>query len=239
MFNEFVNNRETFQFNKDLVEACKGYGQLTEIGESDGESVFKLVLNPNAKKTICFIAGLHGNEKGGPYGVLEFIKNKTHVPKSKKVVIIPLANPYGFKRNQRFCADGFDMNRHFMDDELIGDCKILWEGIKHENIALLHTLHEDPRIKSWYCYHIEHKQIAEDLRELARKYFPIFGKSECWGDKTYEGLIPDPESAKNTIEDKLYLEYAIPYITTETPGLASMKKRANYNKDAMKITISS
>lgn len=249
MFNEFVNNKESLQFNKDLIEASKDYGELIQIGTSDGEQIFKLVINPKAKKTLCCVAGLHGDEKGGPYGVLEFIKSKPYVPKHKKLVIIPLANPYGFKRDKRWCADGVDMNRHFMDDELIGDCKIVWDAIKDENMSLLHTLHEDGRIKSWYCYYTEYKQIAEDLRDLAKKYFPIFSDEtrkplkqdeagDCWGDKIYNGLIPDPISCKNTLEDKVYLEYAIPYITTETPGMANMKKRAEYNFRAIKLILS-
>jgi len=249
MFNEFVNKKESLQFNKDLIEASNGYGELTEIGTSDGEQIFKFVLNPKAKKTICCIAGIHGDEKGGPYGALEFIKSKPHVPKNKRLIIIPLANPYGFKRNKRLCADGVDMNRHFMDEELKGDCKTIWDSIKDENISLLHTLHEDPDLKSWYCYYVEYKQIAEDLRELAKKYFPIFSGEkrkplkqdeggDCYGDKIYDGLIPGPHICRNTIEDKVYLDFAIPYITTETPGMVSMKKRTEYNKNAIKLILS-
>jgi hypothetical protein len=249
MFNEFVNNKESLQFNKELIDVTNGYGDLTQIGISDDEQIFKLVINPKAKKTICFIAGIHGDEKGGPYGVIEYIKSKPHVPKNKKLIIIPLANPYGFKKNKRECADGVDMNRHFMDEELKGNCKIIWDGIKDENISLLHTLHEDPDLKSWYCYYTEHKQIAEDLRELAKKYFPIFSgderkplkqdaASDYYGDKIHNGLIPTPHTCRNTIEDKVYLDFAIPYITTETPGMASMKKRAEYNNKAMKLIVS-
>lgn len=239
MFNEFVNNKESLQFNKDLIEASEGYGELTQIGTSDGEQIFKLVINPKAKKTLCCVAGLHGDEKGGPYGVLEFIKSKPYVPKHKKLVLIPLANPHGFKRNKRWCADGVDMNRHFMDEELKGDCKIVWDAIKDENMSLLHSLHEDGRIKSWYCYHTEYKRVAEDLRDLAKKYFPIFGKNgDCWGDKIEEGLVSTPISDKNTLEDKVYLDHAIPYIVTETPGLASMKKRTEYNCKAIKLILS-
>lgn len=247
MFLEFVNRKRAKKFNEDLVQATEGKCDLTQIGTKDNEQIFKVVINPNAKKTICFIAGLHGDEQAGPYGVLEFLRSGYHVPSHKRVILIPLANPTGFEQNKRENADNVDINRHFLKKELSGECKNLWDALKTENIDLLHTLHEDPDLKAFYLYYTHHKELAEDLRELATKYFDIFQKgertsveeTEGQGDKVLNGMIPLPHVVRGTIEDKCLIERAIPYITTESPGKIDLKKRTEFNKNAIKMSINS
>src|SRR5271155_2729430 len=211
MFKEFIDKKESTKFNEDIVAASRGYAELTEIGTDDGEEILKLVINPKAKKTICFVAGLHGDEKGGPYGVLEFVKSQIYVPKRKKVVILPLVNHSGFNKDRRRHGN-IDLNRHFMEEPLEGQVKNIWDAIKNEDMIMLHTLHEDPRLSSWYCYHTNLHGMANDLRELAKKYFPIYSKSRreplageqkegsLWGDRIYDGLIPLPHNKSDCLE---------------------------------------
>jgi hypothetical protein len=247
MFLEFVSKRTTKKFNEDLLEVAKEY-QITQIGLNDDQQIFKIVINPDAKRTVCFIAGLHGNEEAGSYGVLEFLKSDFHVPKNKRVIIIPLANPTGFEADKRKNSDDIDINRHFLDKDLKDECKCLWDAIKDEKIELLHTLHEDPDLNSFYCYYTHNQDIAENLRELATKYFKIYSKSErpplendvkLYGDKIYDGLIPLPHEISGCLEDRVLLEYFTPYIVTESPGKADLKKRIEFNKNAMKMVIHS
>lgn len=247
MFLEFVNRKKAKKFNEDLIHSTEGKCDLLQIGTQEGEQIFKLVINPKAKKTICFIAGIHGNEQAGPYGVLSFLESGYQVPRNKRVIIIPLANPIGFQKDKRENADDEDINRHFLDKELKGECKILWDALKHENIDLLHTLHEDPSTNEFYLYYTHHKELAEDLRELAKKYFNIQTKGEALskdekpgqGDKINDGLVPLPHVVRGCIEDKILIERAIPYITTESPGKIDLKKRTEYNKNAIKMSINS
>lgn len=247
MFLEFVNRKRAKKFNEDLIRVTEGKFNLSQIGTQNGEQIFKVVINPNAKKTICFIAGIHGDEQAGPYGALSFLESDFHVPSHKRVIIIPLANPVGFERNKRGNADNKDINRHFLEKELKGECKSIWEALRLENIDLLHTLHEDPGLNSFYLYYTHHKELAQDLRELATKYFDIFQEGERTsvdenvgqGDKVINGLIPLPHVVRGTIEDKCLIEKAIPYITTESPGKVDLKKRTDYNRDAIKMSIHS
>jgi predicted deacylase len=221
------------EFNKELLAATDGHGELTKIGQ-----IYKFVINPTATRTICFVAGLHGNEQGGTYGALEFIKSKSYISETKKVIIIPLANPDGFSKNTRENAKGKDINRHFLEPELKDECKLVWECIKDDNVEMLHTLHEDPDMESFYCYYTHHKQLAESLRNLAEKYFQIYGGTgDLYGDKIYNGLIPLPHDVSGTIEDKFLLHCAIPYVTTESPGKLPLGLRADFNKNAIKMTI--
>lgn len=247
MFLEFVNRKKAKKFNEDLIRLTEGKGDLTQIGVENNQQVFKLVINPNAKKTICFIAGIHGNEEAGPYGVLSFLESGFKVPSHKRAIFIPLANPWGFEKGKRENADNVDINRHFLDKELKGECKLLWDALRTEDIDLLHTLHEDPSTDKFYLYYTHHKELAQDLRELATKYFTIQKDGEALsinekqgeGDKIRDGLCPLPHVVRGTIEDKAIIERAIPYITTESPGKVDLKKRTNYNKDAIKMSINS
>jgi len=247
MFLEFVNRKRAKKFNEDLIRATEGKSDLMQIGTEKDEQIFKVVINPKAKQTICFIAGIHGNEQAGPYGVLSFLESGYQVPSHKRVIIIPLANPIGFQKDKRENADNEDINRHFLDKELKGECKILWDALKQENIDLLHTLHEDPSTDKFYLYYTHHKKLAEDLRELAKKYFDIQEKGEALskdekqgqGDKVHNGLVPLPHVVRGCLEDKAIIERAIPYITTESPGKVDLKKRIAYNKDAIKMSINS
>lgn len=247
MFLEFVNRKKAEKFNEDLVKATEGCADLMQIGLKEDEQIFKVVINPDAKRTVCFMAGLHGDEEGGPYGALAFLESKFQVPKNKRVIIVPLANPTGFQNGKRKSADDRDINRHFFDKELKGECKCLWDALKHENIELFHTLHEDHELKNFYLYYTHHKELAEDLRELAKKYFDIYEKGERTsidedkgkGDKVINGMIPLPHVVRGTIEDKFLIELAIPYITTESPGKVDLKKRTEFNKNAIKMVINS
>jgi predicted deacylase len=247
MFLEFVNRKKAKKFNEDLIRLTEGKCDLMQIGVENNQQVFKVVINPNAKRTICFIAGIHGNEEAGPYGVLSFLESGFHVPNNKRVIIIPLGNPWGFEKGKRENADNEDINRHFLKKELKGECKLLWDALKTEDIDLLHTLHEDPSTDKFYLYYTHHKKLAEDLRELATKYFIIQKEGEALskdekpgqGDKIRDGLCPLPHVVRGTIEDKAIIEKAIPYITTESPGKADLKKRIAYNRDAIKTSINS
>lgn len=244
MFLEFVNRKKAEKFNEDVINAAKGRANLMQIGVEGGDQIFKLVINPEAKRTVCFIAGIHGDEVAGPLGVLSFLESNFHVPANKRVIIIPLANPKGFEAGKRENADDVDINRHFLKRELKGECKFIWDALKNEDIDLVHTLHEDPELKTFYLYYTHHLELAEDLRELATKYFDIFAKdkklpleSVRQSDKVINGMIPLPHIVRGTLEDKCLIEKAIPYIITESPGKVDLKKRIEYNKNAIKASI--
>lgn len=245
MFLEFVNRKKAEKFNENVIKAVKGRASLMQIGVEGSDQIFKIVINPDAKRTVCFVAGLHGDEEGGPLGALSFLESNFHVPTNKRVIIIPLANPRGFELGKRENAEDMDINRHFLKKELKGECKFIWDALKHEDIDLVHTLHEDPELKTFCLYYTHHLELAKDLRELATQYFDIFAKEKRkplegdvkHSDKMINGIIPLPHTVKGTLEDKCLIEKAIPYIITESPGKVNLKNRIEYNKNAIKASI--
>jgi predicted deacylase len=235
-FETFHKQRRVKAYNESLASAIEGYANLSQIGTVDGEQIYKIVINPEGWKTVCFISGIHGDEPAGPLGVLKFLEERVHVPRTKRVVILPLVNPTGIINGTRKNGEDKDINRGFLDDDLDGECKQVWDAIKDEKVSLLHTLHEDPEVKDFYLYYTDDRLLAEDIRGLASKFFSISREEEMYNDKMREGLIPLPHVKRGSIEDKM-LEMGIPYITTETPGKTNLSRRVDFNKDVMKLVI--
>jgi protein MpaA len=63
------------------------------------------------------IATIHGNESAGtPIArrMIELLKQRKDILEKHKIVILPMANPDGFHLNQRYNANGVDLNRNFV-----------------------------------------------------------------------------------------------------------------------------
>jgi protein MpaA len=63
------------------------------------------------------IATIHGNESAGTplaRGIIELLKERGDILVRHKIVILPMANPDGFHHNQRYNANGVDLNRNFV-----------------------------------------------------------------------------------------------------------------------------
>lgn len=73
------------------------------------------------KPKLVFIAGIHGYEQGSSYclaKVMEQLANGTDsiskfIRDNVEIVIVPVANPYGYNHNQRKNENGVDLNRNF------------------------------------------------------------------------------------------------------------------------------
>lgn len=227
-FNRFIKSRQFKDFSSKLERFSKPFDT-----KDLGEGIYKITINPEADRTICIVGGIHGDEPAGSCAILKFLEQRVYVPKNKKVVFIPVANPTGFELGTRENENKVDINRGFFENEMIPECKSIWDGIKNEKIDLLHTLHETP--DDFYLYYTSHEELAKDIRDAARKYFNIMD-GEVEGDKVYEGLVPLPHVVKETLEDKVF-QYSCPYIATETPVKESLVKRVDFNLKMIRMAI--
>lgn len=203
MFNEFIEKKESEKFNDDVIKATRGYCQLTQIGLDEDNQIFKVIINPDAKKTICFVTG-DGRGKGGPYGVLEFLKNRIYIPERKKVVILPLTNPVSFNESSR------------NEDDLL-------QALQDDKLVILCVIKEDSDALALALNHMHLKELANDLKDLAQRYFSVSV------DK------PSP----NSLEKKIYEDKAVPYLIIDLPGKAPLQKRTEFTKNAIKLVINS
>lgn len=223
MYNEFIEK---------LREACrKRRLKLQKIGTVHNQGdyiIYKIVINSKKKPkaTVCFSAGIHGEEIAGPFAVLKFIE-KFNFRKFKdiKIIILPVANPYGFDKTLRETTKGMQSNGHFCDKRLKDEQRILYNAVKDENVFFFHALHEDSDEHRFYIYNFERRneQVYDDILAVARKYFPIEKHKRIYGSKAEHGLIINEHDS--SFEDRMYCD-GVPYsMCTETPGREPLRKR--------------
>lgn len=86
------------------------------IGRSvENRTIEKIVLG-NGREGILFMASIHGDEAAGTplmYHLADYLRAHSNMLKGRKIMILPMINPDGTKRNSRYNARGVDLNRNF------------------------------------------------------------------------------------------------------------------------------
>jgi hypothetical protein len=71
----------------------------------------------DGSSAVVFVGGMHGNEKSSVHTLNSWINqleaNPGRIPGNRTIVVIPNANPDGFVANNRYNANGVDLNRNF------------------------------------------------------------------------------------------------------------------------------
>ena len=86
------------------------------IGKSVEGRDIKCDVYGTGEDVVLIIATIHGDENAGTgivAGVKREFMQRGGLLSSRKVVLIEMLNPDGFKRNQRTNANGVDLNRNF------------------------------------------------------------------------------------------------------------------------------
>lgn len=115
---------------------------------------YKIVLNntKRAKRTVCFSAGIHGDETSGPLAILEFLRGfKKGQYAETKIILLPVCNPWGYDHNRRTNGH-LNLNRHFCDRRLSGESALLYNAVHREKLSLFCALHEDDTKNDFYFY---------------------------------------------------------------------------------------
>lgn len=117
----FTDDEELYAFLNELAKNHPNKVQITYIGESQkGKSIpFVKMTNPNQKEKIkvFFQGGLHGNELASTEGVLYVMhqllndKNYNYLLDDIELAVIPMANIDGYLKEDRYAANGLDLNR--------------------------------------------------------------------------------------------------------------------------------
>lgn len=120
---------------------------LQELGRVRyGETSLPLwVLRQPAAKTICLMAGIHGNEPAGVQTLLALLQDMQAQPAAfaaHRYVVVPLANPWGWAHDLRHNGDNRDAARQFTDGSA-QEATLLKKLFSAEHCNLLVDLHED------------------------------------------------------------------------------------------------
>ncbi len=117
----FTNYNELIVFINQLQKKYPDIVSIKHIGESQkGKSVPLVILNKKSdtkKLKVFFQGGLHGDEMASSEGVL-FIMDKllndtaySYLLNKLEIAIIPIANIDGYEVQDRYAANGLDLNR--------------------------------------------------------------------------------------------------------------------------------
>ncbi len=232
------------EFVKELKDICSKRGfLLEEIGFYNSRKnypLYKVTLNPDAQRAICFSCGIHGEEVAGPYASLKFLNRAdTEKFRNTKVVIFPLISPVAFNNGKRHSADSEDANGLFCRQKLTGVNRIVYNSIKNEKLLFFNAFHEDINEDRFYLFNHGPTEdiIHREIIELARKSFPIIDNGKIFeGDTAINGIIQ--KEGDGSFEDRMAKD-GVPYsLCTETPMKKfNLSKRIKLNVAIMNKII--
>lgn len=247
-FKQFVGNPKSRykDFVEDLSEAvAKHDADMLTLGMVDGFDVYKITINPKAKKSLCVIAGIHGDEPGGPLGVLQWLRGE--IPENVAITVFPAVNAFGFANNVRRDARNRDLNRRFCDPKLENEDALVYHAIQDKKFDLVITLHELTNYttktrKGFFLYYSNEKQkpLYRKLVNLAGKYFQVDRGRSSEGDPMSGSLVPHKSLKRDkhecSLETFLYKKGSH-YITPEAPGDVSLHKRTRFFADVLDFAL--
>ena len=114
----FTTNETMERFLRELVLDSNNL-TLDSLGTSAKGKVIWGVRSPAGKDKLklLFFGGLHGNEPAGTESLLVFLQQITEGGKlhsyleEVELLVIPMANPDGYDKQNRYAANGLDLNR--------------------------------------------------------------------------------------------------------------------------------
>lgn len=120
-------------------------GQVSYGGASLPLWVLRQPAAHPAAKTICLMAGVHGNEPAGVEALVSLLQDMQARPAAfaaHRYVVVPLANPWGWAHDLRHNGDNRDAARQFVDGSA-QEASLLKKLFAAEHCDLLVDLHED------------------------------------------------------------------------------------------------
>lgn len=148
----FTNYEELIDFINTLQAAHPDLVSISYIGESQkGKNIPLVKINKGAssseKVKVWLQGGLHGNEPGSTEGVLFLMDQLLNNPEYNYLLdrlefgIIPMANIDGYEKQDRFAANGLDLNRD--QTKLIApESKVLKQAFSNYGAELALDFHE-------------------------------------------------------------------------------------------------
>ncbi len=203
-------------------------------GKKDEHLLLKIVLNKRSKRAVCFTAGIHGDERSGPWGVLDFISRYKHKKGDPEIVILPLLNPHGFERKSYSNHQGLNLNRHFLDHIVHEDVELVYSSLKNHDIEIFVAFHEDDVMDGFYLYGYSKgdKSVFHKIAKFMSTRWKICEREIIYGDKAKKGIIhymkKDP-----SFEGKMFAD-GVHYATCiEFPDRIPFKQRVQFVADTM------
>lgn len=103
---------------KDKGYRLKNYGIVKEKRKK--YRLYKIIINPQYRKTLLITSGFHGEEFNGPISLLAIFDEIVACAKKARVriVVYPCVNPSGFDLHKRYNASNETQNNDFLRYEI-------------------------------------------------------------------------------------------------------------------------
>jgi hypothetical protein len=207
---------------------------MTRYARAGGQDLFYLEFTRAEKgaPSFYFSAGIHGDEAGATEGLLAWAEKNVRRLRLMNCLIFPCLNPWGLINNNRFDADGRDLNRSFHDDS-IPQIAAQLRVMKGRRFDLAVNLHEDYDARGVYVYEVPGPKPywGEELLKAAGKFIDADSRRKIEGRTARAGvvrrairadLLPTwPEAFV------LHFHYAARTFTIETPSEYLLDDRAS------------
>lgn len=208
--------------------------EMRPFAEADGQPLFVLRSEapPGGAARVYLSAGVHGDEPGGPLGLLHWAESNTATLRGLDLLIFPLINPGGLLDNTRADRGGRDLNRLFHSDE---DPFPAWRReVGGGRFDLSICLHEDYDGRGCYIYEIGLGGLAERLLEAGAAFIPpdsraLIDISEAVGGVVRHGDLQRDELPLEGLPEAIWLYFdGCPFsLTLETPSEFSLWSRVH------------
>jgi protein MpaA len=195
-YHEVIDKVTEFSGQADATVSAVG----TVEAEGNRYPIFSIrIANPSAKKSeapmVLITGGIHGDEPGGVWAVLEFLNRFPDLPevyRKCEFTVLPCTNPFGFEHDTRQNNEGIDLNRQFRDGHPPVEVQLVKKVVAGRAFDLTLEFHEDVDSPGFYLYELMQKGESswgkEILGALAKAY-PINRSGEIEGTTADSGLI--------------------------------------------------
>jgi hypothetical protein len=202
------------------------------------------------RRLVLVTGGVHGNEPAGTAWVLELIEELASHPERFSTTsfdLVPLVNPWGWSRDQRYNRDGRDINRDFASFAT-QEARLLRGLFGSRRYDLVIDHHEDPDASGVYLY-----QYARRDRTASRKVleaihalgYPLEQEVKMVILRTKDGLIDAPRwglaymrmTRQLSLTNYLRLEHSNLVYTVETPTQLPLADRLRIHRTAFELLL--
>lgn len=230
---------------------CSVYSDFSEIVLGKIQEYPLLLLKPKIvslnKPNILVAAGFHGNEPGGPLGVLYAFQKYGEYFKEVNISFLPLINPTGYRLGSHYNSLGQNPNRNFCH-KIESNSIASVEGthlLKHKELIQklsrdgFLSLHEDVDKHNFYFYTFGDEKTRQHLhdslfRSLSKYFQPCLDQEI---DRCPAKVAVIENNHDGSCEDWLFHSGSKFACATETPGRADVSLRAKANADLVKAFI--
>jgi hypothetical protein len=203
---------------------------------------------PGAERSVLISGGVHGNEPAGSAWIkelTEWVALEPDLFENTSLDLVPLVNPWGWRRNIRYNQDGKDINRDFVSFET-QEARILRDLFASRVYDLVIDHHEDPDAEGFYLYQYAKRDTSlsrEVIQEIRSLGYPIEQDVRMVILSTRDGLIDAPRwglrymrvTGQLSITNYLRLEHSEEVFTVETPMHLSMEDRLRMHRRAFEM----